>query len=508
MSKLLASSPHLLVAPTAFGLLLALAFAPVDWWWMALLAPALLVALWQRTDWRDAPLQGFWFGVGWFLGGVHWIYYSIYQYGGTSFWLSVILNGVLILFMAGYVALLGWLGKRFLSRLSLSQQALGVVMLWPLMEWLRGTLLTGFPWLSIGYAHLQTPLSGFAPILGVYGVGMVSLFVSMGLAIPVLAILSPSQSLSTRQILYWLALTFLVLVLGVGLKQVEWTSSRGQPLRVAIVQGNINQSDKWRLEGRMRSLNIYQELTRENLDSELIVWPETAVPFFFGQVAPYLQRLSAEMRGNKVALLVGVPVREANGRYFNSVLGLGLAEGRYDKQHLVPFGEYVPLKVILGDLLQFLQVPMSNFSSGASGQPPIQIEGRRLATSICYEDLFAGELRDQALMSEILVNVTNDGWFGQTVAPAQHLQIARMRALEFGKPMVRAANTGISALIDAKGNSVSQSGQAERVVLKGQLQPKVGFTPYSAIADRWLVLVVFALLIIQRYGRKTAIVSV
>lgn len=494
MPALMAAYRDKAFLPLVYGLMLALAYAPYDAWLFAFLSPALLIHLWHRTDWHQAPMQGFFFGIGWFSGGLHWIYYSIYQYGGTPFWVSVILNALLIALMAVYIAALGWLGRRYLARLSFLQQCLGVTLLWPLMEWFRGVFLTGFPWLSLGYSHLNDPLAGFAPVLGVYGVGFMSLLVSVGLALLAGSLWRRGQWTSSANGIVGAGFVVAILLLGMGLQQVQWTQASGKDLHIAIVQGNIDQGRKWSHTGRVESLRVYQQMSRENWGQDLVVWPETSVPYFYDDAKAYLMRLSAEARRADTALLVGVPIRESGGDYFNSVIGLGAADGRYDKQHLVPFGEYVPLKMLLGELLQFLRVPMSNFTAGDTVQTPIVAGKRKLATSICYEDLFARDMREQVLASEMLVNVTNDGWFGDTVAPAQHLQIARMRALEFGRGMVRAANTGVSALIDAKGNIVSQSRQGERTVLTGRLTPKTGGTPYSHFGDAWLS-VLLALLV-------------
>lgn len=504
-----------ILVPLFLGLALSLAFAPFEYWVIGWIVPAVLFWLWLQTQWRDAPLQGYFFGVGMFAGGVHWIYYSIYTYGGTPFEVAVILNGLLILFLALFPAVLAW-GLKSLSRhqeqrldqrVSLFMLAACFVAFWPLMEWLRGWLLTGFPWLSLGYSQIDGPLSGFAPVIGVYGVGMITVLVSVSLVLPILLGWTAQSEQSNRG-RHALSVVFgiFVIVLARGLNTVNWSQPAGDAIRVAVLQGNIDQARKWSPAGRREALRRYLAMTEEQMDKDLIVWPETAVPYFFSDIAPRLNALAEEAKETGTAVLVGIPTREMDGRYFNSVIGLGNASGLYHKQHLVPFGEYVPLHDWIGPVLQFLRVPMSDFAEGSDDQGLISHPDWQIAVSICYESVFPRVVGSGVDLSNLLVNVTNDGWFGETIAPDQHLQIARMRALEFGRGMIRAASTGISAIIDEKGQLVGSVQQNELGILEGSVIPLTGQTPFSRYGDVWLFILLIVITVIwvltDKFGRR------
>ena len=277
--------------------------------------------------------------------------------------------------------------------------------------------------------------------------------------------------------------------MGPGLGHAEWTRPSGPARSVAVVQGNVAQDLKWRDEQRAASMAHHLALTRAHWDADLVVWPETAVPAFAHRVQGFLAELSDEARAHGADVLLGVPFRDAeSGRYFNSVMALGSEIGVYHKRHLVPFGEYVPFSPVLGRVLDLLHAPMSDFSAGPAGQPPLPVDGLRVGVSVCYEDAFGEEVIDALPAADLLVNLSNDAWFGDTVAPHQHQQMARMRAVETGRDLVRATNTGVSALIDWQGSVTARVPQFQSVVLRGSVTPRSGTTPYAALGNVPVVL--------------------
>jgi apolipoprotein N-acyltransferase len=466
----------------AAGALLPFAYAPYGWWWLAVLAPAVLFAAWDGLTPRRALWRGWLFGLGLFGVGTSWVHISINQFGGVVLPLAVAATALFVMGVALFPALLGWLANRLTPEAGALRWLLALPGGWTLAEWVRGWFFTGFPWLNLGYSQLETPLAGFAPVAGVYGV-------SLAAAVSAGALVYAARSASLPKGLYTVA--GLALLWGGGglIGQVQWVQPAGAPVRVSLVQGNIAQDLKWLQENQQPTLELYRELTRMSRDSDLVVWPETAVPAFLHQVEGFLEELAEEARAYGTDLLVGVPVYElATDRYYNSVMSLGSATGFYHKRHLVPFGEYLPLKRALSGLLGFLEVPMSDFSAGAPVQAPLEVAGLRAGVLICYEAAFGEEVIAALPGADVLVNVSNDAWFGDSLAPHQHLQKARMRALETGRYLLRATNTGISAIIGPDGGLAGVSPQFEVHVLTGSVRPMQGATPYVSVGNAPVVL--------------------
>ncbi|HHH48513.1 MAG TPA: apolipoprotein N-acyltransferase [Gammaproteobacteria bacterium] len=462
----------LLVALLA-GLALPFAFAPFGLFPLAIVSPAILFWLWRQMSARQAFFSGYLFGVGYFGLGASWVAVSMYRFGGMGVALSLLSTVLFVLVLAAFPALVGWLYRRYFPGFSSSLRLLLVLpALWGLLEWTRGWILTGFPWLALGYSQTDSPLAGVAPLLGVYSIGWL-LTLSAGLL--VLAWQLPGRR--------WLPLVSLlgIWLLGSGLSQVEWSAPAGAPLRASLIQGNVPQNLKWLPEQRQPTIDLYTRLSRQHwADSDIVIWPETALPAYYHQAERFLQGLAAEAARHGSNLMLGLPVRPASApdTYYNSVVAVTDPPQIYSKHHLVPFGEYIPLKWLLGNLLDILQVPMADFSRGAAVQPPLEVAGQKIAVSICYEDAFGEEVIRALPAATLLVNVSNDAWFGDSLAPHQHLQMARMRSLETARPMFRATNNGISALIDHRGRVTARSPQFEVFVLSGSLQPRSGATPY------------------------------
>ncbi len=448
----------------------------------------LLGLLWHASP-KAAFLTGWAYGLGLLGFGVFWLHISIDQFGNMGTLTAMVLTLLFVLILALFYGVVGWAVSRCGASGMLPFQLLWVFpSIWVLGEWLRGWLLTGFPWLTLGYSQIDSPLGGFAPLFGVYGISWMLLFCAALLY----RLLQPG---TTGRL--WLA-GGLLLVMGCGLlfQQVRWTQPAGEAFRVSMIQANIAQEAKWKRDMLAPTLELYSRLTRNEWQSRLIIWPETAVPAFAHQVEEsVLQPLAAEAVSHQSELLVGIPVWDGDtGAYYNSLMTLGAARAHYAKRHLVPFGEFMPLKRWLRPLIEWLQIPMSDFTPGRAERPLLRVAGYSAGLSVCYEDAFGEEVAEALPEAAFLINASNDAWFGDSLAPHQHLEIARMRALETGRYMLRSTNTGISALINPKGKIEGFSPAFQTHVLSGEVIPMQGATPYVRVGN-WAVILgsIFAL---------------
>lgn len=469
------------------GLLLPLGLAPFDLWPLVVLAPALLLAAVHGQSPRLALLLGYLHGVGRYGLGVSWIYMSIHVYGPAPPWLAASLVGLFVLAMASFPALMTGL----FSRLKLSGRLAAAVAfcgLWALFEWLLTFFLTGFPWLFVGYAHLETPLAGYAPIGGVLLVSLASVLTGVGLWWLGPALRSgigraggfrrgPAAAVAAGLVLLW--------GLGASLQNVNWTRPAGEPLRVALVQGVIPQDIKWQSENREAMLQRHLALSEPYWGADLIVWPEAAITWFARDAQGLLRDLGDYARGRNSTLVTGIPDYQRDPddpyrAYFqNTAIALGDGEGQYIKQRLVPFGEYVPFEGLLRGLISFFDLPMSHARSGPAQQPPLVAGTATLAMAICYEIVYPDLVRALARDATVLVTISNDTWFGDSIGPEQHQQKARMRALELGRPLLRGTNDGVTALVDPAGRELARLPRFEPDVLTGTVQPMTGLTPFG-----------------------------
>jgi len=459
-----------------------LAFAPLGFFPLALLTFGLLAHFWIGATPRQAFWSGYAFGLGLFGAGVSWVYVSLHTFGAMPLPLAALATFLFCAFLALFPAVAGWLQARIPAQAAV-RACLLIPAAWTLIEWLRSWIFTGFPWLSVGYASVGWPLQGYAPLLGVFGLSFMT--VSLG---------GMAWLLFQRQRLLVFATTFIaIIVAGQALRHVHWTEPAGEPVSAALLQGNIEQDLKFRPERYAAILATYVRLA-EGARAKLIVFPETSIPRFLDRIEPeFLEQLAGVARRNGGDLLLGVPYRTRGGEYFNSVISLGSSPPQaYHKSHLVPFGEFIPPG--FGWVLGVLQVPLSDFSRGGHDQAPIAAAGQRVAVNVCYEDAFGDEIARRVREATILVNVSNVAWFGDSLAPAQHLQIARLRAVETGRMHLAATNTGITAAIDRDGRVLARLPQYTEGRLEVSAQGYAGATPYASYAD-WPVVIVSLLVL-------------
>lgn len=465
------------------GAALPLAFAPLNLFPLAVLSPLLLLWCWYGATPRVALRRGYWFGLGLFGVGVSWVYVAIHDFGFTGAPVAFLLTAIFVAFLALFPALQGYLTARLNRRLAPAWHGVSFAMLWVLFEWIRSWFLTGFPWLNLGTSQIDAPLAGYAPLFGSFGV---SLLVALSTA----ALWQYLPRCSMKGSFAMLAF-FVVWLAGWGLQQVNWSEPAGAPLKVAVVQGNLPQLTKWDPDRIVQRMKHYRDLSEPYWGKrDVIVWPENSLTILW-QDAPVEYRELLQMRVDQsgTELVLGLPYGNADtGAYYSSMLVLGDTPGVYHKRHLVPFGEYVPLQSLLRGLIGFFNLPMSGFSAGDAQQAHLKVKGQLLAPSICYEDAFGSEVIDFLPAATLLINGSNNAWYGDSFAPHQHLQIARMRALETGRMLIRATTSGISALVDQRGKFIARSPQFETHVLEGEVQPYQGATPYVRWGN-WPVIV-------------------
>lgn len=483
------------------GALLACAFAPLGWWPLALLAPAALMWLFEGAAPRRAAWRGFWFGVGTFGLGTWWLYVSVHGFGGAPLWLTGLVVLSLIGIMAAYHALLGYLAARWLPRTGALRYMVGLPSLWLLIEWLRGWFLSGFPWLTLGESQTDTWLRGFAPLFGMYGVSALLLLGSGAL----LALLRGPVRLRLPA----LALLLLPWPVGLALTRVAWAHPEGAPVSVAVLQGAIPQDQKWQADNEEPTRQLYTRLNEQALGSQLIVWPESALPQLANEVPQYLGQLYSRARAHGSDVVMGIIRADDQDTYYNSIMTLSDRVHFYDKHHLVPFAEYFPVPPFVRSWLRLMSLPYSDFKAGAPRQPAVPAGGTSLALSICYEDAYDSAGLSALAQARVLVNVTNDAWFGRSWARFQHFQIARMRAIEVQRPLIRAANDGISALVGPGGQVLARAPEYVPTVLRGSVQPMAGLTPFARLGNALVILpallgAALAALAVRRAGAAAA----
>ncbi len=459
------------------GAFATLAFAPFSFWCaMPIALIGFLLFIHQQSA-KKAALIGLSWGLGQFGTGIAWVHVVIEKFGGLPTSVGLVLISLLVLYLALFPALFAYVFRR-INLPNTQGYLLLAPGLWLCVDWLRGWIFTGFPWLWAGYSQIDGPLAPIAPILGVQGITLCLVLISGAITLSI-----------TQRVYPPLALVVLILFTSVGLGNIHWTENTNQQLKVAMIQGNIPQELKWLPEYRWPTLLTYQDLTRANWDADIIIWPEAAIPAFENELPYFLERLDSVAKTNNSTIITGILDKTENGQYFNNVITLGKngldgyqypAKEVYSKHHLLVFGEFVPFEEFLRPIAPLFNLPMSSFTRGDYNQPNINASGYQLATAICYEIAFNEQVRQSLnLDSDFILTLSNDTWFGRSIGPHQHLEIARMRALENGKPVLRATNTGLTAAIDHQGKIIKQIPQFETLVLRAKIFVTEGVTPYT-----------------------------
>lgn len=456
------------------GAVLTLAFFPAGAWWLAPFLLFGLLWLWMNGSVKTAFYRGWWFGIGFFGVGVSWIFISIHRFGGASILLAAFLTALFVvalgLFFAIFGALFGCV-VRWTKARNASLPLYVFPVFWVLFEWLRSWVLTGFPWLLVGYSQTESPLRGYAPIMGCLGISfLVALSASL------------LYGLFCRKSSRWWVPLFVLAIIWFGgdiLTHKRWTQAVGKSVTVSLIQGNVPQTVKWDPSQLMPTLTKYQLLTQSHFSSDLIIWPEAAVPIFRSQAEDYLLYLTELADDNQTAIILGIPIVKQD-KIYNAAIAIGDGSGTYLKRRLVPFGEFVPFEKELRGFIRFFDLPMSDFSPGDLQQPLLKAHGLNIAPLICYEVAYSSLLRRDLPKADLFVVMSNDAWFGRSAAEWQHLQIAQMRALETGRFVLMVTNDGITAIIEPNGHI--QHGLKPFVVgvLTGEVFAMKGSTPFMA----------------------------
>lgn len=453
------------------GIVAVAGFSPFYWYPATIIAITGIYLIWKNApSIKQAALCGFGFGMGLFGVGIYWIFISLHTYGNMPSPMAALSTLLLAAFLALFTAATGALSK-WLCRNHSQRLCITVSVVWALSDWIRGWIFTGFPWLSIGYSQTpESPLSGYIPVFGIYGVSLLTALCACLIGELV------SKPASKRRTLVLLAILAMV---GGALKQIAWTTPSGNPITVSLLQGNIDQSIKWEPEIAEATIHQYLTLAAQS-KAKLIVLPETAMPVLSSNLpTSVIERFNAVGIRNGGDVLIGV-VEKENNQFFNSVLSFGSAQQAvYRKSHLVPFGEYIPLKAIFGWIYRdWLNMPLSDLSRGSPHQQPMQVAGEKVAVNICYEDVFGEEIIRQLPNATLLVNVSNDAWYGNSFAADQHMQFSQARALETGRMVLRATNTGATAIINHRGQIQQHAPHFVTTALEGLVQGYQGTTPY------------------------------
>lgn len=499
--------------PIILGSLCVFGFSPFDAWYVPLICFAILLVLELRFG--LTLVQRYLFFLAYFVAGLHWVYVAIANFGG----LPAIIAGAMVLLLCGYLALFPWLAWHCSFRFMPLHRIPAVLpLMWFVCEYARSVMLTGFPWYSLGYSQLGGPFSGWYAVIGETGLSVILLYLLCCVTfwsygqfrkhIPEKIPFVLSNGYQKRLIMA----AFGILIGTHYSHQIEWATADGsaEPRNVVLIQGNIEQSLRWQPEMEWPTMQKYLQLTEPHWNADIIVWPEAAIPRLEAQAIPYLETIDQLASSNKVGLVTGiVNYDHTNQQVFNTLLALGvesqeddptyqyLGPNRFRKHHLLPIGEFVPFESWLRNLAPIFDLPMSSFTRGEYVQPNLQVNGWWLAPAICFEIVFPRQLRAN-LTSETnaIVTVSNDAWFTGSIGPAQHQQIAQVRALEFALPVIRATNTGISSLIGPTGELLATAAVDDESYASAKIQAYSGITPYRKFGELPItlcILIIFTL---------------
>lgn len=463
---------HALIA-LFLGACLTLAFAPFHVFLLGILVPAFLLSLWYLETPKQAFLSGWLFGIGFFGTGVYWVYISIHTFGKAPPALAFLITILFIATLALFPAIQGWLTRRLFKG---NHLIWGFPFIWVLFEIIRTYVLTGFPWLLLGYSQMDSILRNMAPVLGVYGVSFITLIFS--------SLLTALFFIRQRKILFGFPVVVTLIWLslwGMGFSSFG-VHPTGKELTVSLVQGNIHQTLKWKFSELKNILEVYRRLTGQNLSSDLVVWPEAAIPMLQGDAQNFLDEIALLAKRHDMAVILGIPIAY-NTNFYNGIIVLGQGEGTYLKRQLVPFGEYIPFRSLLSFILNHIQIPMSDMSPGSTNQGLLKVKGVSLSASICYEIAYPVLIASQLPEAQMLVTLTDDSWFDPSIARDQQLQMTQMRALEVGRYLLAATNDGVTAIINAKGGIVGTIKPTKEGVLTSIVPAMAGSTPWVRLVN-------------------------
>lgn len=469
------------------GAFAVIGYAPFYFYPASILALAGLFYLWQKADTlKQSFLLGYSFGLGLFGAGVSWIYVSLHVFGGMPMLLAAFATTTFCAFLALFPAAAGWVSAHYKTH---KHNVMPFV--WVLMEWVLNWIFTGFPWMTLGNSQIPySPTAGFAPLLGVFGVSLITAIAAALIA--AWASGQPRRPIVIALLTIWIG--------GSLLKQIEWSTPSGKPIRISLLQGNIAQDMKWQPEEVQHTLSTYLDLARQH-PAQLVVLPETALPVLLDQMPREYRDTLALAGGGDI--LAGLVERE-NDHYYNSMASFGREHIQtYRKDHLVPFGEFIPLKSALGWIYNdLLHIPLTDLSSGGQQQRPLDLAGQKVAVNICYEDVFGEEIIRQLPEATLLVNASNDAWYGSSLAAHQHLQMSQVRALETGRMMLRATNTGATAIISPQGEVLAEAPHFTTTALTGQAQGYTGSTPFVRWGNWPVISLIFLALGVLWHRKK------
>lgn len=471
------------------GALMPFAFAPYHLFPLAMVGLTLLHISVQQASPKQAFHRGLAFGLGFYGVGIWWVYIAVRYFGNAAPALAVLLTALLIGYMALFPALLCAVQRRWFAQTTHWTQYVIFPSLWVLFEWLRGWLFTGFPWLFVGYSQLAGPLKGFAPIGGVYLLSFLTALCA--------SLLSGAIFKRTSRWVSTLGTILLISLIGFGLTWVNWTTPTGKTLSVSLLQGNIGKELKWNPKSAFENIDIYSKMTEANWSSQLVVWPESTFNLTQLYGKPLLDKLDAEAKKHQTTVNIGLPYLDENNQFYNALMLIGHNQGTYFKRHLVPFGEYTPLSGLIKPMMSWLKIPMSDFRAGSPNQPLLTVFDVTIAPYICYEIVYPSLVRQDLPQAQLLMTISEDAWYGDSNAVDQHLEMVQMRSLESGRWSLFAVNTGISAIIDEKGDILKQIGMHQRGTLRANVPAMTGRTPWVLLGDGfWLLLMGMALVLV------------
>lgn len=493
------------------GALLTFSFAPFHHSFIAFLSPAILAGLYRNRSLKQNFIYGWAFGIGFMGTGVSWVFISIHEFGHLPTWLSILITLIFIAFLALYFGLQGLFLNgcqqyslrltRFFKPNKPTEHSYRYYLIlfptsWTLFEYLRAHLLTGFPWILVAYSQIDSPLKGFIPILGQYGMSFLTIFIAGLCALIVEHIKLYYRTYDKKNILIGIGSAIIGLGIfvfsSVYLNQIKWTSPLGSPFSVALIQGNISQDEKWLAENAITILKTYYDLTQQNWDKNLIIWPEAAITIPAKNITDFIDGLSEQAKNENASLITGILTSKNNDfEFYNSLMMIGQNHGQYDKQHLVLFGEYIPFKHSIKNFINLEFLPFSLLETGSSQQGNLKFNQFQIAPFICYEIVIEEFLKARLPQANMIVLASNDAWFGHSFASYQHFQAAQFRALESGRFLLASTNTGFTAIVNSQGLVEKYAPEFQTAVVSGTVQAMQGYTPWSKLPEYfwlWLIL--------------------